>query len=84
MASTSIEVVCPFNLNSECAYSLYLVYDILDDLFFMRLELEAGEIPQFPTTPIFRSIANSGPVRFNKDALRSVSDLSLTNHCSLT
>lgn len=27
--------------------------DILDDLFFMRLELEAGVIPVFPPEPVF-------------------------------
>jgi hypothetical protein len=35
---------------------LHHITDILDNLFFMRLELEADEIPVFMPEPIFNSM----------------------------
>jgi hypothetical protein len=35
------------------AYLLYLIQDIQDDLSYMRLELESGEFPVFPTSLVF-------------------------------
>jgi hypothetical protein len=34
--------------------------DICDNLFFMRLELEAGEIPVFPPEPVFNPMQTIG------------------------
>ena len=35
--------------------------DILNNLFFMKLELEAGEIPVFPPEPIFDPMNSINP-----------------------
>ena len=35
------------------AYLLCLIQDIQDDLTYMRLELESGEFPVFPTSLLF-------------------------------
>lgn len=50
-------------LNAIVADALCIVEDILDDLLFMKLELEDGEMPNFPNHQITFA-ASSSPIIF--------------------
>jgi hypothetical protein len=47
-------------LQSRFDLILLAITDILDDLFFMRLELEAGGMPDFSTNVVFDPMRTIG------------------------
>ena len=57
MPSASVQQI---EIRSRFAFLLYLITDILDDLIFMRQELEDGEIPVFPSALVFNPMKTIG------------------------
>lgn len=52
-------------LNLCFAFILHQISDILDDLFYMRLEIEAGEIPVFSPEPVFNPMKTIGKYQWS-------------------
>ena len=81
MVSTSVNTLSSLQYEVTLLFEkiIYGYKEILDDLFFMRLELEAGEIPVL--TPSFEYISTNSSIVFLPPTPSSYDDsLASLNH----